>query len=85
MNVFSPQQLQALALLFLKVNGPRGAAMALAFFGFEALLNGYLIFRSALLPRILGVLSILPDHRRDATTCPRRDVTAISAIWAPGI
>src|SRR5215472_9101517 len=58
LNVFSPQQLQALALLFLKVND-RGAAMALAFFGFEALLNGYLIFRSAFLPRILGVLSML--------------------------
>jgi hypothetical protein len=58
LNVFKPQQLQALALLFLKVND-RGAAMALAFFGFEALLNGYLIFRSTFLPRILGVLSML--------------------------
>lgn len=58
LNVFNPQQLQALALLFLKVND-RGAAMALAFFGFEALLNGYLIFQSTFLPRILGVLSML--------------------------
>jgi hypothetical protein len=39
LDVFNPQQLQALALLLLKVND-RGAAMALAFFGFEALLNG---------------------------------------------
>src|SRR5215472_15637600 len=58
LQVFNAQQLQALALLFLKVND-RGAAMALAFFGFEALFNGYLIFRSAFLPRILGVLSML--------------------------
>src|SRR2546422_3905416 len=58
LTVFSAEQLQALALVFLKVND-RGAAMALVFFGFYALLTGYLIIRSTFLPRILGVLSIL--------------------------
>src|SRR5216683_2100942 len=58
LSVFSREQLQALALLFLKVND-RGAGIALAFFGFYALLNGYLILRSTFLPRILGVWSAI--------------------------
>jgi len=57
LSVFSPEQLQALALLFLKVND-HGAGIALAFFGFYALLTGYLIIRSTFLARILGVLSL---------------------------
>lgn len=37
------EQLQAVALLFLKVND-HGAGIALVFFGFYALLTGYLMF-----------------------------------------
>ena len=57
LSVFSAEQLQALALLFLKVND-HGAAIALVFFGFYALLTGYLIIRSTFLPRILGALGM---------------------------
>ena len=58
LNVFDPEQLRALALLFLKVND-RGAGIALAFFGFYALLTGYLIIKSTFLPPILGVVSMV--------------------------
>lgn len=58
LNVFSPEQLQALALLFLKIND-QGAGIALAFFGFYALLTGFLIIRSTFLPRILGLWSVI--------------------------
>ena len=58
LSVFSAEQLQALALLFLKMND-RGAGIALVFFGFYALLTGYLIIKSTFLPRVLGVLSVI--------------------------
>jgi hypothetical protein len=58
LSVFSTEQMQALALLLLKVND-RGAAIGLIFFGFYAVLKGYLIIKSTFLPRILGVLAVL--------------------------
>lgn len=57
LRIFSAEQLQALALLFLNVNS-QAAGIALAFFGVSTFLNGYLIFRSTFLPQILGVLSM---------------------------
>lgn len=58
MSVFNAEQVQALALLLLKVND-QGAAIGLVFFGFYAVLKGYLIIRSTFLPRVLGVLAVL--------------------------
>src|SRR3984893_7653644 len=55
LSAFTPEQLQALALLFLKLNS-YSFNIALVFFGLWCVLTGYLIFRSTFLPRILGVL-----------------------------
>ncbi len=58
LGAFNPEQQQALALLLLRVND-LGAGIALAFFGFGALLKGYLILRCTFLPRIFGVLGLM--------------------------
>jgi hypothetical protein len=55
--VFDAAQLQALALLFLRLNS-YGAGVALVFFGFYGLIKGYLVFKSGFLPRALGVLTL---------------------------
>lgn len=58
LSAFPPVQLEALSLLFIRINS-QGAAIALVFFGFEALLRGWLLYRSGFLPRFLGVLSMI--------------------------
>jgi hypothetical protein len=58
LSVFTLDQLQAMALLFLKIND-HAAAMALGFFGIDEMLRGWLILRSTFLPRILGAVSLL--------------------------
>jgi hypothetical protein len=58
LSVFSGEQLNAVALLFLRVND-MGAGIALVFFGFYAILRGYLVIKSTFLPRILGWLGVL--------------------------
>ena len=55
LSAFTPEQLQALALVFLKLNA-YAFNIDLVFFGLWCVLTGYLIFRSTFLPRILGVL-----------------------------
>lgn len=55
---FKPEQLQALALVFLNTYG-YAYNMSLVFFGFYLVQIGYLTFRSTFLPRWLGVIVAL--------------------------
>jgi hypothetical protein len=54
LSVFNVEQLRALAYLFLELYG-EVVNICFVFFGVYCLVIGYLIFRSAFLPRILGV------------------------------
>jgi len=55
LKAFDPHQLQALALLFLKLHG-YGEDVSIVFFGLYCTLLGYLIFKSGYFPKVLGVL-----------------------------
>ena len=58
LSVFSKEQLDAIVLLLLRIND-NGAAIALAFFGFSTVLQGWLIYKSGFLPRWLGIIGII--------------------------
>lgn len=55
LKTFSPEQLNTLALLFLKFYG-LGAGLFLVFYGIGWIIRGCLIYASGYLPRLLGIL-----------------------------
>jgi hypothetical protein len=57
-HALAPDALNDLSLAMLLVND-HAAGIAMAFFGFHALVAGWLMLRATYLPRILGVLSIV--------------------------
>ena len=58
LSVFGAGQLQALALLSIKINNVM-AGIALVFFGVGTVFQGYLIIKSTFLPRFLGVIAVI--------------------------
>jgi hypothetical protein len=58
LSAFNKEQLDSIALLLVRIND-NGAAIALAFFGFSTVVQGWLIYRSGFLPRWLGVIEII--------------------------
>jgi len=58
LKAFDPQQLQALSYLSIQTH-EYGFGFGLIFFGFACLIDGYLIFISKFLPRVLGILIFL--------------------------
>lgn len=57
LSVFTLEQLQAQALMFLKVGG-QATNVGAVFFGLHCFLVGYLILRSTFLPRVVGALMV---------------------------
>ena len=58
LNSFTPDQLHALALLAMKLQGD-AYAISLVFFGFACLALGYLIVRSSYFPKAIGALLVI--------------------------
>lgn len=58
MRVFTTEQLQALAYLFLRLH-TQGINIAQIFWGLWLFPMGYLVFKSGFLPRLLGVLLVV--------------------------
>ena len=84
LSVFQTEQLQALALLFLKLTA-QTSNIGIVFFGFYCLLIGYLIFRSTFLPRILGALMAFGGLGWLTFLVPPLASALFPYILAPGI
>lgn len=55
LNTFQPNQLASLSLLSLNIQA-LGYGIGLVFFGVYCIIIGYIIFKSAIVPRLLGIL-----------------------------
>jgi hypothetical protein len=79
LKTFSPDQLNTLALLSLKMFA-YGGAMFTVFYGVAWVLRGYLMFRSGYLPKFLGVLMTLGG----LAFITRNFLLVLAPAYAPG-
>lgn len=79
LKTFSPDQLNALALLFLKLYA-YGGVIPTVFNGAAWVLRGYLIFKSGYLPKFLGVLMTLGG----LAFIVRNVLLVLAPAYAPG-
>jgi Domain of unknown function (DUF4386) len=76
LTAFTMEQLQALAVIFLRLNA-YAFNVDLVFFGLWCILTGYLISRSRFLPRILGVLLAIDGLRLGDVCLPAACVPSV--------
>lgn len=69
LSAFTAEQLQALALALFKING-QAFDTYLIFFGLWCILNGYLIFKSTFMPKVLGILLAISGLGWATFLCP---------------
>jgi len=82
LKAFPPDQLNAVALLSLRVFG-LAAGIFMTFYGTGWILRGWLIWRSGYLPRFLGVLMTITGGAFVARNLQVVLAPATSAIWFP--
>jgi hypothetical protein len=83
-NILDVQPVPVLALMCLKLR-EQAYSISLIFVGFSCLLIGYLIFRSAFLPRILGVLMVIAGLGWLTVISPSLAKQLSPYIVAPGL
>ena len=95
LKTFSPNQVNSLVLLSLKLYG-YGGGIFMVFYGVASILRGYLIFQSGYLPKFLGILLVLagagfvirnfllvlaPDYASDFLLLPTPLAILALALW----
>jgi hypothetical protein len=84
LGALTTDQLQALGLVFLRMNR-QAEYVYLAFFGFTLIATGFLIFRSTFMPRFIGVGLMLEGLGWAAYVSPPVGVALFPVIVAFGV